>query len=65
MPNDLLQQYSSYPTDEGLIEVLNYWLNNQHQNPTWRDIVEVLCDIEPHELAESIMNVYETGIILL
>ena len=65
VPNDLLQQYSSYPADEGLIEVLNYWLNNQHQNPTWRDIAEVLCDIELHELAESTMNVYETGIILL
>ena len=61
VPSDLLQQYSSYTADEGLIEVLNYWLNN-HQNPTWRDVAKVLRDIELHELAESIMNVYETGI---
>ena len=61
MPEDLLQQYSSYPADERLIEVLNYWLNN-HQNRTWRDVAKVLCDIELNDLAEGIMNVYETGI---
>ena len=61
MPEDLLQQYSSYPADERLIEVLNYWLNN-HQNRTWRDVAKVLCDIELSDLAEGIMNVYETGI---
>ena len=60
VPNDLLQHYSSYPADEGLIKVLNYWLNN-HQTPTWRDVAKVLHDIELHELAESIMNVYQTG----
>ena len=60
VPNDLLQQYSSYPADERLIEVLNYWLNN-HQNLTWRDVAKVLHDIELHELAENIMDVYETG----
>ena len=63
VPNDLLQQYSNYPADERLIEVLNYWLSNRHQfeNLTWRDVAKVLHDIELHELAESIMNVYETG----
>ena len=61
MPEDLLQQYSSYPADEQLIEVLNYWLNNR-QNRTWRDVAKVLRDIELSDLAEGIMNVYETGI---
>ena len=61
MPEDLLQQYSSYPADERLIGVLNYWLDN-HENPTWRDVAKVLCDIELNDLAEGIMNVYETGI---
>ena len=59
----LLDQYSSYPADERLIEVLNYWLSNQ-QNPTWRDVAKVLRNIELHELAEGIMNVYETGTIV-
>jgi hypothetical protein len=60
VPEELLDQYSSYPADERLIEILNYWLND-HQNPTWRDIARVLHDTELHELAESIMSVYETG----
>ena len=61
VPGDLLDQYSSDPADERLIEVFNYWLNN-HQTPTWRDMAKVLRDIELNELAEGIMNVYETGI---
>ena len=61
VPGDLLDQYSSYPADECLIEVLKYWLNSSHQSLTWRDVAKVLHDIELHELAESIMNVYETG----
>ena len=60
VPEDVLQWYSSYPADERLIKVLNYWLNN-HQNPTWRDMANVLHDIELNDLAEGIMNVYETG----
>ena len=61
IPEGLLDQYSSYSADECLIEVLNYWLND-HQNPTWKDVAKVLRDIELDELAEDIMNVYETGI---
>ena len=61
VPQDLLEQYSSYPADERLIEVLNYWLNN-NQNPTWRGVAKVLHDTELHELAEGIVNVYKTGI---
>ena len=60
VPEELLDQYSSYPADERLIEVLNYWLND-HQNPTWRDVAKVLRDIELNELAEGIVSVYETG----
>ena len=64
VPEELLQQYSSYPADERLIEVLNYLLRH-HQNPTWRDIAKLLHDTELHELAESIMNVYETGAFII
>ena len=60
VPEDLLQQYSSYPADEQLIEVLDYWLKHHH-NPTWRDLAQVLHDIELTELAEGIMNVYKAG----
>ena len=64
VPEDLLEQYSNYPADERLIEVLNYWLNN-HQNTTWRDVEKILHDIELHKLAEGIVNVYETGMYIV
>ena len=59
VPQDLIEQYSSYLADERLIEGLSFWLNN-YQNLTWRDVAKILCDIELNELAEGIMNVYET-----
>ena len=62
IPEEILEQYSSYPADERLMEVLDYWLKND-ENPTWRDVAKVLNDIELNELAEGIMNVYETGIL--
>ena len=60
VPEDLLQQYSGYPPDECLIEILDYWLKNHH-NPTWRDVAKGLDDIKLHELAEDIMNTYKIG----
>ena len=60
IPEEILEQYSSYPANERLMEVLDYWLKNDG-NPTWRDVAKVLNDIELHELEEGIMNVYETG----
>ena len=64
IPDEILEQYSSYPADERLMEVLDYWLKNSGTpGPTWRDVAKVLSDIELHELAGGIMNVYETGIL--
>ena len=66
IPDEILEQYSSYPANERLMEVLDYWLKNYGTpGPTWRDVAKVLSDIELHELAEGIMNVYETGMIRL
>ena len=55
VPQYLLDQYSNYPAGERLIQVFNYWLKNHH-HPTWRDVAELLHDIELHELADSISN---------
>ena len=55
MPEELLQQYSSYTSDERLIRIIDYWFKNHH-HPTRKDMAELLCDIELYELAKSIMN---------
>lgn len=60
VPEHLLLQYSSYAAYERFIKVLDYWLSN-HQNLTWRDVAKALHDIDLHELAEGIMDIYKTG----
>ena len=48
IPVETLEQCSSYPADERLMGVLDYWLKNS-ETPTWRDVAKVLNDIELYE----------------
>ena len=41
--------------------MLDYWLRNSHVKPKWKDVAEALKEIELYQLAESILNIYETG----
>ena len=63
--SDLLEKYSSYPPEECIVEVLDHWLRNYQaptkSKPTWRDVADVLKAMELHQLADSILSVYETG----
>ena len=58
---EILEKYSSYPSEECIVEVLDYWLRNHHSKPTWRDVAKALKEIELHQLADNILKVYETG----
>lgn len=59
---EILEKYSSYPPEECMVEMLDYWLRNHHTGkPTWRDVANALKEIELHQLAESMLNIYETG----
>ena len=59
---EALAKYSSYPPEECMVEMLDYWLrDHQTSKPTWRDVANALREIELHQLAESILNIYETG----
>ena len=61
---DALEKYSSYPPEECIVEVLDYSLRNHRTSktkPTWSDIAKALKEIKLHQLAESILSVYETG----
>lgn len=63
IPNETLDDYSSYPPEECIVEVLDFWLRNQSggKRSTWKCVAKVLEEIELHKLAESILNVYQTG----
>ena len=61
---EVLDRYSSYPPEECLVEVLDYWLRKYHTTKnklTWRDVAEAVKEIGLHQLAENILNVYQTG----
>lgn len=59
---EVLDKYTSYPSEECIVEMLDYWLRNHHNKPTWKDVAVALKKIELFQLAEDIMNVYKTGI---
>ena len=61
---EILDEYSRHPPRLCLVEVLEHWLRNNPSAPTWRNVAEALKEIELHELAASILEVYKTGNLL-
>ena len=49
--------------DDCFVEMLDYWLRNVVQQPTWKDVSEVLKAINFPQLAHDIENIYITGSI--
>ena len=59
VPLDTLSKYLNCIPEEGIVEVLDYWLRQGKKN--WRDVARVLNEIQLQELAEKILKVYDTG----
>ena len=57
----VLDKCIQYPSDQGLVEVLDNWLRCHTGQPTWREIANALKKIGLQELAQDLMKVYETG----
>ena len=55
------QEYSKYPPEQCLIEVINFWVRIHDNKPTWRGVSDVLKEIKLNKLAEDILKVYKTG----
>ena len=53
---NILDGYSEMPPDKCLAEVLNYWLTNRHNKPTWQDVTKALNEMQLFHLAESALN---------
>ena len=58
---EILDQYSQLEPDQRLVEILDNWLRNHNQQPTWNEIAEALTEIGLEQLALDIKSVYETG----
>ena len=62
IPKEILDNCLSYPSEQCVIEVLDYWLRVQKDGkPTWKTVAEGLRAIGHNSLADGILNVYKTG----
>ena len=44
-----------------IMEMLDYWLRNSKQAPTWKDVARILKEINLEQLGHDIDEVYKTG----
>ena len=59
---EVMDKYSDYPDEECLVEVLDHWLRNHESNKlTWKEVAEVLREIDLHQLADDLTKSYDTG----
>ena len=58
---EILNEFSNFPPEECIVEVLDIWLRTNETSITWRDVADTLKEIGFHRLAEKILNVYKTG----
>ena len=61
--SNIIKQLAKYSPDECIVEVCDQWLKSQPNNPTWRDVANVVKEIGLYELANNILMAYETGIV--
>ena len=58
----VLDDFAKQCTPEDCVmEMLDYWLRNQADQPTWNDVAKTLKIIHLSQLALEIENVYVTG----
>jgi hypothetical protein len=58
---NILDKYVSYPSDQNIIEVCDYWLRNHTGQPSWNEVAAALKQIGFQQLGYDIERVYETG----
>ena len=58
---ETLDELSSFPPEECVVEVLDLWLRRRETAATWRDVADVLKQIGLYLLAEKMLKIYKTG----
>ena len=51
----VLDNYISNSEEVSIVKVLDYWIRNYHEEPTWKAIADALREIELTRLAEEIL----------
>ena len=53
VPQELMVSYSSYPLDQCLTEVLDYWLRHHAGMMKWAEVADAVKAVELNQLAEK------------
>ena len=61
VPVKVMETFKGHPSDQCMIETLDYWLRNHPDQPTWREVTQALDAIGFSELSREIAQVYVTG----
>ena len=61
VPKEVMDTYLGYPSDQCLIEVLDYWLRHHPGQLTWSEVAQALREMKLYQLAEKALQVYTTG----
>ena len=56
-----MDNYSGYPSDQCLIELLDYWLRHHHGQLKWKEVGSALEKIKLYQLAEKVLQITTTG----
>ena len=53
VPQELMDSYSGYPSDQCLTEVLDYWLRHHTGTMKWAEVADALKAVELNQSAEK------------
>jgi hypothetical protein len=65
VPKEVMDGYLGYPSDQSLIEVLDYWLRCHYGQLTWREVAQALREMKLHQLAEKALQISTAGQFIL
>ena len=61
VPKDVMDGYLGYPSDQCLIELLDYWLRHHPGQLTWKEVAQALRELKLYQLAEEALQISTTG----
>ena len=59
VPREFLDKLNGCPEEQCLVELLDHWLRNHPDQPTWKELADAMEDISDYQLANSIRKVYD------
>ena len=56
IPTETLNELSSYQEEDRLSEIANYWMKQHQGQLTWREVAQIMKEIDLNDLAEEILS---------